>query len=48
VQVSSLRPKLRDLAGSEFPQIVLRLGEPVDELAASPRRPIDDLMDRPS
>jgi len=48
VQVASLRAKLRDLAGSGFPQIVLRLGEPVDELAASPRRPVDDLMDRPS
>ena len=45
VQVASLRPKLQNLTGSGFPQIVLRLGYPSSELTAAPRRPLEDVLD---
>jgi hypothetical protein len=45
VQVAALRPRHRDLTGRGFPQIVLRLGYPPSEIAASPRRPLEDVLD---
>jgi hypothetical protein len=45
VQVASLRPQLRSLAGDGAPQIVLRLGYPETELPAAPRRPLEDVLD---
>lgn len=45
VQVSHLRPKLADVCKCEgHPQILLRLGYPVDELPAAPRRPVADVV----
>lgn len=46
IQVASLRPKLQNLLSkSGFPQILLRLGFPKDETDASPRRPLDDVIE---
>jgi nitroreductase len=46
IQVPTLRPKLQHLIGrSGFPQIVLRLGYPTDSVAASPRRPLEEVID---
>jgi nitroreductase len=46
VQVASLRERLRELLGlTGFPQIVLRLGFPKEELAASPRRDLDAVLE---
>jgi nitroreductase len=46
IQVPALRPKLQHLIGQPgFPQILLRLGYPKDELPASPRRPLVDVID---
>ena len=44
IQVASLRPKLQDLVGAGFPQILLRLGYPAEELPASPRRAVEDVI----
>jgi hypothetical protein len=44
IQVASLRPKLQELPEQvAFPQILLRLGFPEDEVHAAPRRPLDDV-----
>ena len=44
IQVASLRPKLQELLEQvAFPQILLRLGFPEDEVHAAPRRPLDDV-----
>lgn len=46
IQVASLRPKLQSLLGrAGFPQIVLRLGFPKGEAAASARRPLEAVID---
>lgn len=46
IQVASLRPKLRNLLGGDgFPQILLRLGFPTDEIDAAPRRSLDEVID---
>jgi len=43
-QVNALRPRLQELLGVDaVPQIVLRLGYPVDDIEASPRRPLEDV-----
>ncbi|OFW27122.1 MAG: nitroreductase [Acidobacteria bacterium RIFCSPLOWO2_02_FULL_65_29] len=47
VQVASLRPKLRDVAGRAVPQVLLRLGEPMDEPVAAPRRAVADIVEAP-
>lgn len=44
VQVPSLRPKLQNLIGGGFPQIVLRFGYPPGESTAAPRRPTEDVV----
>ena len=36
-----------DVAWSERPQVVLRLGESVDEPAAAPRRAVADIIEAP-
>ena len=46
IQVASLRAKLQNLLGAAgFPQILLRLGYPTDEIDAAPRRSLDDVID---
>ena len=45
VQVASLRPKLQNLAGPGFPQILLRIGYPLEEIASTPRRVLDDVIE---
>jgi nitroreductase len=44
IQVASLRSKLQDLVGAGFPQILLRLGYPAEEIPASPRRAVEDAI----
>ena len=47
VEVASLRPKLRQLLGrTGFPQILLRLGVPPEEIPASARRRPDEVIDK--
>lgn len=46
IQVASLRPKLQDVVGGGFPQILLRFGYPMEEIPAAARRPIDEVMER--
>jgi hypothetical protein len=46
VQVEALRPRLAALlADGGVPQLVLRLGHPVDELDAAPRRPVEAVLE---
>ena len=46
IQVPALRPKLQHLIGRPgFPQILLRLGYPIDEIPPTPRRHVRDLID---
>ena len=45
VQVWSLRPKLQDLVGTGFPQILLRIGYPLEEISPAPRRALDDVIE---
>ena len=45
VQVPSLRPKLQNITGGGFPQIVLRMGYPLGEIAAAPRRNVEAVID---
>jgi hypothetical protein len=45
IQVASLRPKLQDLVGGGFPQILLRLGHPGDVVPAAPRRDVADVIE---
>lgn len=46
IQVASLRPKLQNLVGKAgFPQILLRLGFPGDEIDAAPRRRLDEVVE---
>jgi nitroreductase len=43
IQVASLRPKLRHLVGTGFPQLLLRFGYPVEGIPGAPRRPVEDV-----
>lgn len=46
IQVATLRPKLQHLvAHSGFPQILLRIGYPTEELPMSPRRDLEQVID---
>lgn len=45
IQVASLRPRLQELAGRGFPQILLRIGHPSDTAPAAPRRPVEDVIE---
>jgi hypothetical protein len=45
IQVASLRPKLQDLVGAGFPQILLRLGYPLEEISPAPRRVLNDVIE---
>jgi hypothetical protein len=45
VQVASLRRQLGDLVNREVPQIVLRLGYPVGDVPATPRRPVEHVVE---
>jgi len=45
VQVASLRPKLQTLVRAGFPQILLRIGYPVEEIPPAPRRALDDVIE---
>lgn len=44
VQVASLRPKLQNLVGAGYPQILLRLGYPLEEISPAPRRVLDNVI----
>lgn len=44
IQVASLRSKLQDMVGGGFPQILLRLGYPAEEIPAAPRRAVEDVI----
>jgi hypothetical protein len=43
-EVEVLRPRLADLAGGGFPQLVFRLGRPIGP-EGTPRRPVQDVLD---
>lgn len=45
IQVAHLRPRLRDLAGGGFPQLLLRLGYPSEAVPAAPRRAIEQVIE---
>lgn len=45
IQIAALRPKLQNLVGGGFPQILLRLGYPAEPVPPSPRRTVADLID---
>jgi nitroreductase len=46
VQVETLRPRLRETLGTAgHPQVVLRLGYPARDLPATPRRPLNDVIE---
>jgi nitroreductase len=45
VQVAALRPKLQNLVGGGFPQILLRMGYPLEDIPPAPRRPLDDVIE---
>lgn len=45
VQEASLRPKLQNLVGTGFPQILLRIGYPLQEIPHTPRRALDDVIE---
>ncbi|MGD8560045.1 MAG: hypothetical protein PVH04_10290 [Gammaproteobacteria bacterium] len=46
IQVAALRPKLHHLIkATGFPQNLLRLGYPADELPPTPRRSLGDLIE---
>ncbi|MDR7556051.1 MAG: hypothetical protein QN157_10625 [Armatimonadota bacterium] len=44
IQVASLRSKLQVLVGAGFPQILLRLGYPAEEIPAAPRPAVEDVI----
>lgn len=46
IQIEALRPGLQNLISRPgFPQILLRLGFAADEVDATPRRPLEDVID---
>lgn len=45
IQVAALRPKLQNLLGGGFPQILLRLGYPLDEIRPAPRREPEEVIE---
>ncbi|WP_417346641.1 Acg family FMN-binding oxidoreductase [Ferrimonas sp.] len=45
IQVASLRTRLSKITGLASPQILLRLGRPVEKAEASPRRPLSGMLD---
>jgi hypothetical protein len=44
IQVPALRPLLRHVVGAEAPQVLLRLGYPLEPLAPTPRRSLDEVL----
>lgn len=44
IQVASLRPRLQRLAGDAFPQILLSIGYPNEEIPPTPRRALDEVI----
>ncbi len=45
VQVASLRPRLQNLVRAGFPQSLLRIGYPLEEIPPAPRRAVSDVID---
>ena len=45
VQVYSLRSKLQDMIPGGYPQILIRLGYPIEKIDAAPRRSVDDVIE---
>jgi nitroreductase len=46
IELTLLRSRLQRLVGEGSPQILMRLGHPADDVPASPRRPIEDTVER--
>jgi nitroreductase len=46
VQVPALRSRLADGTGVRFPQALLRFGYPEEELEPTPRRPVEEVLER--
>lgn len=45
VQTGSLRPRLQDLANDGFPQVLLRIGYPLEQISPALRRALDDVIE---
>lgn len=45
IQVASLRPQLQELVGGGIPQILMRVGYPLEEISAAPRRALDEVIE---
>lgn len=46
IEVPLLRSRVQRLVGEGFPQILMRLGHPTDDIPAAPRRPLEDIFER--
>ncbi len=46
IQVAALRPKLQSVVGEGFPQILMRLGYPVEASPAVPRRSLEEVTQK--
>lgn len=44
IQVAELRPRLQEVVGGGFPQILLRVGYPVEEVRPVPRLSLEEVM----
>lgn len=44
VQIAELRPKLQEVVGGGFPQILLRLGYPLEKMRPVPRRSLKEVI----
>lgn len=45
IQTASLRPRLQDLVGGGFPQILFRIGYATETVPAAPRRAVEHVVD---
>ena len=45
IQVPPLRSKVQNLVRGGFPQVILRFGYPEEEVSASPRRPLEEVLE---
>lgn len=46
IELPLLRSRVQRLVGEGFPQILMRLGYPADDIPAAPRRPLEDIFER--
>lgn len=47
IQVASVRLRLRTVVGNGFPQTLLRIGYPLNEVSPAPRRKLDEVIEWP-